>query len=301
MTDVFCDFLKFTTPIDNEFKLREELSLFLSQMLQVELLTDDYYKFPYGGGISMRAYSGVKVFGVSVTGKAIRLMRDSGIWDNFLALISEFPHRITAVDAALDFYNIDTPSILRKLYSNGSKGLHRLTRKSISPDKVTKVFSTDNLGRDTGTVYFQNRKAEVHAKVYDKRWEVLSNGFGGSEDIIRYELTVTAKMGPTLRDAFDPTSMFWHYMGQTLLKMPVNIDPWVGFSEGFILEKRIDLLPYEQLVRQINSSAELRRLVNLAAMSGKVGSSRLISDLTVLLSQAVEDRASVEEVSKIAS
>ena len=286
----FCDYLKITTPIDNEYQFRSQLSLFLCQILQVVLISDDYFKFPFGGGISMRAYSGVKVFGVSVTGKAIATMRHQGIWDDFLSLISDFPHRVTGIDATYDCYDLDSPSILKNLYLEGSNGQHRLTRKSISPNKITKIFSTDDLGRETGTVYFQSRKSEVHAKVYDKRHEINSTGGIHVRDVLRYELTVTGKMGPTLRDASNPESMFWHYMGETLLNRPVNMAPWVGFSEGFVLEKRVELLPYQQLVRQIESSSELHRIVNLAAMSGKVGSSRLIADLTALLDQAVSEQ-----------
>jgi hypothetical protein len=301
MESPFCDFLKITTPLDNEYRLRSELSLFLCQILNVTLTSDGYFSFPFGGGISMRSYTGVKVFGVSVTGKAIETMRSQGIWENFLALISEFPHRVTGIDATLDYYDVDSPSILKRLYNEGSNGLHRLTRKSISSSKITKIFSTDMLNRETGTVYFQTRKSEVHAKVYDKRHEVNSNGGLLVREVLRYELTVTGKMGPTLRDAFNPTSMFWHYMGETLLKRPDNIEPWVGFSEGFVLEKSVELLPYQQLVRQIETSCELHRIVELAAMSGQVGSSRLINDLTQLLKVAIARQGEVEKTSNIAS
>jgi len=196
---------------------------------------------------------------------------------------------------------MDTGGMIRELYEEaGRGGVHRLTRKYLNRDQVQAILKPGHFqDGDTGTVYLGERgKAEAYMKIYDKRQEVFDRtGEDMGGDVLRYELTVTGKLGPTLKDAFDPTDLFWHFVGRTVLKSEgVPLPEWVGHSEGYILPARKETLPYQALVNRIEGSAELRDLAALAAQCGKVGEHCLVSRLRELVSQSNTVSRVAEEV-----
>ena len=287
MQPVICDFLKVTFPKEYGPEFLDSLALFLTSHF-VTMLSEGYYSFENGGGIRTGYYG--QVCTLSVSGSVIEHLRSKDDYGQFLAMISDYPHRVTMIDAAYDVYDLDTGSVLRRIYSQASKGKHSLTRKALDPDRhLKKLFSPGRDGKDTGTVYLGRRgKSEVYCRVYDKRKERIDNGHPDPDrNIIRYELSVTGKMCPTLKDAFDPTRLFWHYMGRTLLQCPKGLSDWTGHSEGYELPARLPLDPYQALLRKIEHSQELRELARIAALSGPVGCRRLKNEIDSICRDAL--------------
>jgi hypothetical protein len=177
---------------------------------------------------------------------------------------------------ALDAWGLDGAAAVAQVYREARSGSHQLTRKAIAPGNVSQIMRPDDRGVDTGTVYLGTRRAEVRAKVYDKRWERLCAGSPDAGAWTRYELTVTGKMGVTLRDVAEPAGVFWHHMGRSLLECPHRPPSWAPYAEGYELPKRTPLTPYQVLQRRMESSAELRELVHLAGLSGEVGVTSLV-------------------------
>ena len=122
-----------------------------------------------------------------------------------------------------------------------------------------------------------------------------------SPDCLRYEVTVTGKMGPTLRDAADPTALFWHFAGGTLLPAPDNVPAWCGHGEGFKVDRVVDLLPFQALQRRIECSPEVEDLVMLADRLGPSGASTLNRLLTQRLEgyRSAQDSAGLSEVGSL--
>lgn len=279
---IFCDFFKFTLPHKENSRFRDELSIFLSQTV-FEKANDDLYRI-HNGTIKLGRRGQVVTVGVS--GHSMSYLRDLGVLESFLALIFDFEHRVTLIDATCDFVgSVNSGSEVRRIYSEASKGLHRLTRKALAPKKhVRCLFSPGDDGKDTGTVYLGSRKnSEVYCKIYDKRKEHFDKtGVDLGQEVLRYELSVTGKLNPTLKDVWDPSNLFWRFMGCTLLPFPKD-KSWVGYSEGYVLPARVPIEPYQALVYKLeNKSSELREIARLAALGGDVGCARLIKEIQML-------------------
>jgi hypothetical protein len=78
-------------------------------------------------------------------------------------------------------------------------------------------------------------------------------------------------MGLTLRDAWDPSPVFWHYASPDLLRAPAGVVPWVPYGEGFHLEPRADLSPGLLLQRRVEADPGIDRLIELADQVGPGG------------------------------
>ena len=100
--------------------------------------------------------------------------------------------------------------------------------------------------------------------MYDKRRERLDKG--GSDlgfDLTRYELRLRG-VGATLRDAYEPSSVFWHYMAPDFLPRPAGVPEWLSGAEGFSVPKVDPVLPAVRLVRRVEASDDFMDLVRLA-------------------------------------
>jgi hypothetical protein len=148
-----------------------------------------------------------------------------------------------------------------KLYRN-IDNYPKLTRKSVAPSYLSSRRLSD--GRLTGTVNIGGyRGTKVSARIYDKQAEALSRGIT-LPSTTRYELTVRKDMNPSLRDVSDPTAIFWHYMGNTVLKRPPDTPTWTsgwGGAWNMVFEKP---LVYQVVKSKIQSNPELLRIFELA-------------------------------------
>lgn len=293
MTAVFCDWLDVTTPPDREHSLRSSLGLLLCSC-GASKVTDDLYDLG-GGKVKIGMMYGV--FRISVSGSCVRILQTQRLWETFLSEIGDGPHRVTRLDAAVDLDHDGAASIalLQDAYPRGEV---RLSRR---PIKVTELLSTRSDGLKTGTWYAGHRSgAEITCRVYDKAHQLLETRGDCIPPRTRAELTV--RKGCTLRDAFEPDRVFWHYMAPAVLQRPSDAPEWSsGWAEGWTMEK-IDILPAQRLKRLIERSPELAAIIELSGAVGTGGHAmalRLIEkrfriDGAALISQEPKNSGSQE-------
>lgn len=211
---------------------------------------------------------------VSASGGALEYLRERGQWLSYLSILGEQPHAVTRLDACLD---TDAPghAVVGDLWRRYPRSC-ALTRKTLP----TKLFASSGVdSKPTGTFYVGHRSAaKVTARVYDKRNQLIDvAGFDPGHDWTRYEVTVRKQMGPTLRDAAQPTRLFWFFMAPTLLRAPDAVEPWEsGWGTGW--EYRAPQpTPYERLSRRVEASADLGRLIELSDALGPGGRDWLLT------------------------
>lgn len=272
LSRVFCDWLDVTTPPDREHDLRGSLGRLICAAGGSKL-HDDLYDLG-GGKVKIGMMYGV--FRVSVSGACVRVLEIQGLWETFLAEIGEGPHRVTRLDAAVDVDHdgADSIALLQEAYPGGKV---RISRR---PVRVTELLSTREDGRKSGTWYAGHRSgAEITCRVYDKAHQLLETRGETIPPRTRAELTV--RKGCTLRDAFEPARVFWHYMAPAIFERPSDVPEWSsGWAEGWTMEK-IDILPTQRLKRLIERSPELAAIIELSDSLGPKGRDmalRLISD-----------------------
>lgn len=273
MTPVFCDWLDVTTPPTEEYRLRSELGIILSGSCGSKI-TDDLYDLG-GGKVKLSTMRGI--FRVSVSGTAIRVLQLQGMWANLLAELADGPHRVTRLDAATDL-DLDGADALEALETAYHRGEVRLSRRPIRTKVMHSVRPSD--GRKTGTWYAGHRSgAEITCRVYDKAQQIFDTTGDSVPPRTRAELTV--RKGCTLRDAFEPERVFWHYMAPAIFQRPSHVPEWAsGWAEGWTME-RVELLPAQRLKALIERSPDLAAIIELSDAVGVHGRSmalRLIED-----------------------
>lgn len=238
------DWITVSIPGDVSALVAIEVSHVAREACGVALSDDAGWVFPNKGRLDVRKRGGVGLF--SAGGLALEWLRQVGLYGEFLRALSSDCHRVTRLDVALDFA-IDAPPVVNQVYADARAGKVRLTHK---PAPVRCILSPDRFSDlDTGTVYLGAQQAKVRARVYDKRHERLDKGFPDPGPMVRYELTVLGDVGPSLRDAYNPSSLFWRYMGG-LLAVPPGVPPWVPSSDGFSLPPR-ERDDHKTLVRRL--------------------------------------------------
>lgn len=264
MTGVFCDWLDVTTPPDREHGLRASVGHLICAAFGSKV-HDDLYSLG-GGKVAIGFKYGV--FRVSVSGACIRCLEAQGLWENLLAELGDGPHRVTRLDAAADF-DLDGADALGMLQAAYPAGKVRLSQRPIN---VTELLSTRSDGRRTGTWYAGHRSgAEITCRVYDKAQQMLDTKREEIPPRTRAELTV--RKGCTLRDAYQPDRVFWHYMAPAIVERPSDAPEWSsGWAEGWTME-RTEILPAQRLKRLIERSPDLAAIVELSDSLGPHGRS----------------------------
>lgn len=220
----------------------------------------------------------------SFSGGLLAALRRLAEHRDFVIALASSPHNITRLDVALDVpiaghIVLDNIS---KLYPNGRAELCGHERK------LQYVLSKEQR-HPTGTVYFQDRNygGNVFLRVYDKAYEVYCREQYLMSPTTRYEFSI--KRGASLADYQNPTSIFWHYMPEKLLKAPdgVVIAPWSPV-ERVEYDKPVDSLTtdYETLRFLIQNSVALRDLVS-RCQSVNGGGELLLREVRSALEQRV--------------
>ncbi|WP_447530565.1 replication initiation factor domain-containing protein [Vreelandella sp. TE19] len=258
----FCDHLAVTFhPKRNPVGSLRSL---LSDMGAVPL---DDRTFRLGEG-SVKLYETYGVLYCSASGAALAQMRELGVFMDWLSVISDWPHRVTRLDAAHDVL-VDAADVLDALRSQYPTGQVNLGRKAL---RVKLELAIRDDGRETGTFYVGHRsKARATARVYDKRQERLDRAGVTGPHRTRYEVTVKQDYGATLRDAAQPDRLFWHVASPALLEAPPGTPPWTAdWSQGWRFD-RPERSAFEVFERRLSQSPELDLLVELADAVGPVG------------------------------
>jgi hypothetical protein len=266
VAEVFCDDLRVSVPRDVWDELRPSLSSVLEDAgMGVEFETDSIVQWRCDGGtVKAERMNGVRV--VSASGRALvgfRLRKQLG---SYLAALGAVPHRVTGLHATLDVRE-PTPPVLDRLVAQAKSdsGL-RAGRKRIPPTSLQRYVSYLASGVETGSLYCGGKGVEIRPVIYDKRQERIDRGMPDlGFDLTRYECRLRG-VGATLRDAYDPTSIFWHYMAPDFLPLPSpsSVAPWAPAGEGFTCDRPAPLLPAQRLLRRVEGSGDFADIVRLA-------------------------------------
>lgn len=277
----FCDHLAVTFHRDRNpvGSLRSLLS-----DMGAEVFDDRTYRLGEG---TVKLYATYGVMYCSASGAALAHMRLVGAFMDWLSVISEYPHRITRLDAAHDVL-VDGADVLDGLRARYPSGSVNLGRKAL---RVKLELAIRDDGRETGTYYVGHRsKARATARVYDKRQERLDRAGVDGPPRARYEVTVKQDYGATLRDAAEPERIFWHVASPALLDTPPGTPHWTAdWSQGWRSDRRPELSPVDVLERRVAASAELDLLASLADEIGPNG--------RILLARRLLSRLGVESTS----
>lgn len=269
-TPVFCDWLDVTTAPDREDSLRATLGPLICGCFGSKL-SDDLYQLG-DGKIKLSLKRGV--FRVSISGAAIRVLETQGVWETFLAELGDGPYRVTRLDAAVDlpFDGAEAMALLQAAYPRG------FVRLSQRPIKVKEFLEVRADGLKTGTWYAGHRSnAEITCRVYDKANQLLEAS--GLVVPARTRAELTCRKGCTLRDAFEPERVFWHYMAPAVFDRPEGTPEWSsGWGEGWKME-RVELLPAQRLKNYIERSPELAAIIELADATGVHGRSMAMNQI----------------------
>lgn len=271
---VFCDALCVTYDPESS-PLYDCVSFLESHGFNVSFFSDDAMMLHATPHCSARFETKHNYHKVEVKGKALELLRSSGAFDSFLSLLASHNHKVTRLDLALDVAR-DFPSVLHGIRVKYPTGYARVSRKKAKISEILEPRDSD--GKRSGTLYIgsQGGKARKFARIYDKQLESLKR-----DEVIppttRYEFVIREDV--TLRDAALPSPCFWHFMGLELLTKPSDVIPWEkGASYGWS-SQRAEVLPTERLLKYLEHSATLDRMVSIADEIGPEGRRYLLSQL----------------------
>jgi hypothetical protein len=259
----FVDYLNISSPKDRLESILSGLRPILDSLGMSEVI-QGLYELPDVNG-TFKAYIKNKVAVFSASGQVLERMRQAGVYNHYLAVFSQFEHRITMMHLTCD-YRIDAPKYLDKLYDKAQKGEVYLSRKAVNPLHVSKLLGRNLDGADTGTVYLGNRKnSDIWAKVYDKRQERIAKGYDDPMPTTRIEIAVQSDVNASLRDASKPRDLFFHIAAKSLVQKPKDCNEWVAHGQPFELpDTTLNLTTHERLTRVCENSFDIGRLFKLA-------------------------------------
>lgn len=261
--NVLCDYLSLTVPVDSSPRLRSELLDLLTAHNVEPTRNPGVYRHPDGGTAKLKNFG--PVLSVGFSGALLGALRACGGMRELLGVLSSVPHRVTRIDAALDVLK-DAPPELDRVFSLGHAGRVRFGRQVVPASAVGRMVRASHYGGPlTGSVYLGNRGADRRLQVYDKRNERIDAGCDDPGPWTRYEMTFGkgGRSGITLRDAEDPTALFWSAIGGVILPTPPGIPEWVPAGEGFTLPKIPHAEPLERLSAALDNSEALQSIARL--------------------------------------
>jgi hypothetical protein len=274
-----CDYLNITVPEDASGGVTQEVLKIVSAV-GAQAVTRGLYKLATGGTYKVDDKLGFSFF--SASGDMLSALRGSDSFASYLSAFASVPHRVSNMHVAHDLHGSDSPAILKALVKKARSGAGiKLTRKKLNPQtQVKSILSQSVDGRETGSVYLGSRTAEVRAIVYDKQNERLQRASVVVPPCTRFELSVSGKVGVSLRDAQLPDAVFWHFM-RDVLPVPSGVPDWAPNGVFFELPAKVALLPATALKKLIQDSPQVEQMFRLADSVGPKGYEymlRLIND-----------------------
>lgn len=255
---VKCDWLDVTySPLDTPE--RDVLDVLQAAGAECQVSEDGASVWSVGRGtFILQCRSGFHRY--SASGAVLDHLRACGRYMDFLSALSGSPHNVTRLDAAHDVLS-DAPPIIAKLRKRYPQECC-LSRKSL---RTKSILETRPDGLESGTWYVGHQsRGRITAKVYDKQLQMLSRFHEDIPPTTRYELTFKRDIGTTLRDAAEPSRLFWSHASPVLLKRPAGIPDWVsGWGGGWHYAKP-EIALAGLLKHRIESSSELKSILALA-------------------------------------
>jgi hypothetical protein len=232
-----------------------------------------------GAGI-FKVYSKGQVRVSYASGAMLDHFRSLRLYGPFLSALSMEPHRVTRLDAARDDY-VDAAPVVLRLRDRARTGRLALSRKAVPAEDVLsyEALSSYVPAVVTGTVYVGGRFADVRLVAYDKRDQLLKQGGADHGPWLRHELRLHGGLGVTLRDASDPTAVFYRYTSPAIFPRPAGVAEWVPRAEGFKLDPLPKLPALERAFRLMDGSpdfARLKRLIQAEPAESRAQLSRVI-------------------------
>ena len=260
---VKCDWLDITTSADSETpeNIINYVSAYASDIQQNE--EKNKTVIDIAGGV-LQVEIKKRWARVSASGKVLDAFRMLKIFDNYLDTLGALPHKVTRLDAAYDTQE-DGADILAKLRRRYRSERPSLSRKALPVSVIISRRDIDN--RETGTFYAGHRtRAQVTARVYDKQHELKQKQGLEVSPRTRYELTVKGGMSPSLRDAAEPSRVFWHYMAPTFLKKPagVCVKPWEPGWGGSWESTSVEVDLVKRLKSLVENSTVIDQMISVA-------------------------------------
>ena len=198
---------------------------------------------------------------MSLSGRALALIRANDLLSHFLHSVHPYNPRVSTLDMFVDC-KVAGADVIPELYAKFKSAGVSLTRKRTTKIKV--LLKPNAQGRDTGTIYIGDRAThEVSARVYDKQAERVENGHADPGPLTRYEITARGAVDASLRDVFDPTSLFYHFADPELLPRPSSVPSWVRTPFERTLPELVEHLPYDRLKRLIEASPDVARMLSI--------------------------------------
>lgn len=221
------------------------------------------------GSVVFKRYG--QVLQVGSSGTTLRTLRADGSFLHWLSILGSYPHKVTRLDATVDM-PVPAADLVMGLYDHVVRQQHGISLgRKHTPATSCRGFLSPSLygaGRETGTVYIgRYGRAEINAKVYDKRQEVMAHGGDDQGDCLRTELTFSGQVGCTLRDAAQPGALFWNY-ARELLDPPTGFTAWSKGDSGFELERLPPVDPVVAITRACERNEGLRTVIRFSDSLG---------------------------------
>jgi hypothetical protein len=281
--DVFADQVGITVPRDEWAALRSRVAPLLDEAgMVVDVSGDDgalWRQRREDGPGTVKAIRRGAIWCLGTSGAALTALRAARLFGEYLRALGEGPHRVTRLDATTDVLT-DAAPVVAEVSRLGYAGELALTRKSVLPQYVTRFMGQRFDGVESGTVYVGSHQAEVRLVVYDKAHERWSKCQVTIPHTARYELRLFSGVGCSLRDCYDPSAVFWHYMPGNVLARPSGVPAWSPGGDGYVVgDRAIPAGPAALLRKRVSDSPEIGRLLELAESSGPYGFELLVSCL----------------------
>ena len=263
---VFCDWLTVSAPADSP--LVESVKPLLDE-IPLDRREDGkttHYRCSDGRGL-LHVTEGSRWHRLSASGGFLATLRAHSLFREYLALLSCCPSlNVTRLDAALDQPR-DAAPVIRRLHRKYRDG-YAFTRKAVDQ---TAMLQTRLDGAVTGSVYLGSQDSTVSMRVYDKQHEAYTKRGEVLPPTLRWELTVQREVGATLRDADNPSPLFFHFMSPEFLDKPKGMSDWLAHGEQWSLQPAPARLPSERLASLLESSGDVARLIQIADDCGPEG------------------------------
>lgn len=267
--NIFCDWLDVTyAPDDCPYPETNLLLLGCGFVPSAELGSGRTYRTPNGRG-TVRIKHSKRFAKISISGSSCAHLRAAGHWLEALSILASSPHKVSRLDAALDV-PMDAAPFMDSLDALYPDGFVKLSRKAQS---VTRFVSTRSDGVRSGTWYVGHKDdARQSLRVYDKSLQMLTEHREVIPTTTRVEVTARKDRGATLRDAEQPTALFWDIASPAVFKhAPEGTPVWQPNQDTHWLSAPPSFVPAEVLKRRIERSAELDAFLTLADTIGPHG------------------------------
>jgi hypothetical protein len=247
-SDVYCDKVVCTSAPENFAGIGLAMNDLVESCGGKTVVLEDAYReirMPEGGLVLLQQAKGWSR--VSINGKACSELRLFKRFNEALGVIGSFPHKVTQLHAKLDYRSRSTPGLLNRLDKVALAG--KLFGYDYQQLQSMPTMRPDR--RISKNLYAPKVQAEIQRVYYDKTLERFKAGKlaqWSDDENLSVELRVSGRVtraGLSLRDASEPSPLFWNYMGECPLigkYRPLSVPEWSSVGSEYVhaIAKRSD-------------------------------------------------------------